>query len=62
MPISHQHHGAAPHPELLDRVLDPDELQVKLDTLKAARDDHQDELHALRPEQRLPAGYLEELR
>jgi hypothetical protein len=61
MPIPHHHHGTAPHPELLDRVLDPDELQVKLDTLKAAREDHQDELHALRPEQRLPVGYLEEL-
>ena len=61
MPIEHHHPHAGPRPELLDRVLDPDQLEAKLDELKAARDDHQDELRALRPEQRLPAGYLDGL-
>jgi hypothetical protein len=61
MPVPHHHPHGAPHPELLDRVLDPDQLQAKLDELKTARGEHQDELQALRGEQRLPAGYLEEL-
>lgn len=61
MSLPHQHPDGAPRPELLDRVLDPDQLQAKLDDLKSARDDHQDELHALRPEQRLPVGYLDQL-
>jgi len=61
MPIEHHHPPAAPRPELLDRVLDPDQLEAKLDDLKAARDDHQDELRALTPAQRLPVGYLDGL-
>jgi 3',5'-cyclic AMP phosphodiesterase CpdA len=61
MPIFHHRPDAAPRAELLDPVLDPDRLQSKLDELKAARDEHQDELSALSPERRLPVGYLEQL-
>jgi hypothetical protein len=42
MPVPHHRPHGAPHPELLDRVLDPDQLQAKLDELKTARDEHQD--------------------
>jgi hypothetical protein len=59
---AHDGRDPAPHAELLDRVLDPDQLRSKLSELAAARRKHQDELNALVPEQRLPGSYLDDPR